>query len=135
MRSHTVLFDQDCSLCTFQMRLLSWLDWNNRLALVPLTDPKAAQLAPNLSREDLREAIHCVTANGAIYRGARALRFVGSKLPALLPLTLLLWIPGVIQVAEIVYRWISQNRHLLSRAFGCKDACTLIPKRERSQDR
>jgi predicted DCC family thiol-disulfide oxidoreductase YuxK len=56
------------------------------------------------------------------------------RLPALVPVGLFLWIPGVIQIAEIIYRWVSRNRHVLSRVFGCKDACALLPKRERRQD-
>lgn len=135
MKVHSVLFDPDCPLCTFQMRVLSWLDWRNQLALIPLSDPRAARLAPSLRREDLLEALHCVTPEGRIYRGARALRFIGIKLPLLLPLTLLLWIPGIIQIAEVLYRMISRNRYWISRLFGCREACSLIPKRERSQDR
>jgi len=40
-------------------------------------------------------------------------------------------VPGVIWVAERVYAWVSRNRHLLSRTFGCKDACAIMPQRER----
>ena len=132
--AHIVLYDNECSLCTFQMRLLGWLDWGNRLALVPLSDPRVAQIAPSLTSEALREAIHCVTPRGRIYRGARAIRFIGMRLPALWLLCLILWIPGVIFLAEIVYQWISRNRYLLSRVFGCKDACAILPGRVRSQD-
>ncbi len=132
--AHVVLYDNECSLCTFQMRLLGWLDWGNRLALVPLSDERVAQIAPSLTSEALREAIHCVTPQGRIYRGARAIRFIGMRLPALWPLCLILWIPGVIFLAEIVYQWISRNRYLLSRVFGCKDACAILPGRVRSQD-
>jgi predicted DCC family thiol-disulfide oxidoreductase YuxK len=132
--AHVLLYDNECSFCTFQMRLLGWLDWGNRFALVPLSDQRVAQIAPSLTSVALREAIHCVTPEGRIYRGARAIRFVGMRLPALLPLSLILWIPGVIVLAEIVYQWISRNRYLLSRVFGCKDACAILPGRVRSQD-
>jgi hypothetical protein len=27
--------------------------------------------------------------------------------------------------------WISRNRHLLSRLFGCKQACAILPARKR----
>jgi predicted DCC family thiol-disulfide oxidoreductase YuxK len=53
------------------------------------------------------------------------------RLPLLLPVALFLWIPGVIFVAEAIYRWISRNRHLLSRLFGCRGACALMPARQR----
>jgi predicted DCC family thiol-disulfide oxidoreductase YuxK len=127
-----VLYDSECPLCTFQMKLLTWLDWGSRLELIPISDPRAAALAPNVTRDELLEAIHCVSTDGRIYRGARALRFVGLRMPLLVPLALFLWIPGVIWVAEKVYMWISRNRHLLSRLFGCKQACAILPARKRS---
>jgi predicted DCC family thiol-disulfide oxidoreductase YuxK len=131
---HTVLYDDECPLCTFQMRLLSWLDWFNSVTLLPLSNPRAREIAPNLTRENLLEAIHCVTAEGRIYRGARCLRFVGMRMPLLIPMSLVLWIPGVIWVAEKIYMWISRNRHLLSKVFGCKEACAIMPARKREKD-
>ena len=128
---HLVLYDDECPLCTFQMRLLSWLDWFRVLEAVPLSDPRAASAAPHLTREELLEAIHCVTAGGRIHRGARCIRFLGMRLPLLLPVALVLWLPGVIQVAEVIYRWISRNRLFLSRLFGCKTACSFLPERRK----
>ena len=130
---HLVLYDDECPLCTFQMRLLTWLDWFNVVEMVPLSSPRAAAAAPQLSREQLLEAIHCVAANGRIHRGARCIRFLGLRLPLLFPVALILWIPGVIQVAEIIYRWVSRNRHFLSRLFGCKEACAFLPERRRPE--
>jgi predicted DCC family thiol-disulfide oxidoreductase YuxK len=135
MNKHVVLYDGECALCTFQMKVLTWLDWRHALTLVPLADPRAAEIAPQIGREDLLEAIHCVTPEGRIHRGARAIRFVGLRLPLLVPVALFLWIPGVIFLAEIVYRWISRNRLLLSRVFGCKDACAILPARKREHDK
>ena len=135
MKKHIVLYDDECPLCTFQMRLLTWLDWRNALAMVPLSDARAHQSAASIGREDLMSAIHCVTPDGTIYRGARCLRFVGMRLPLFAPIAVVLWIPGVIQLAEIIYGWVSRNRLLLSRIFGCKEACAVLPKREREQDK
>ena len=135
MNKHIVLYDDGCPLCQFQMKVLSWLDWMNVLAILPLSDPKAQEIAPSLTREDLLKAIHCVTSQGRIYRGARAIRFVGLRLPLLVPVALFLWIPGVIYLAEIIYMAISRNRLLLSKIFGCKDACTILPARKREQDK
>ena len=135
MSQHVILYDGECPMCIFQMKVLSWLDWSHALALVPLSDPRAQEIAPQLTREDLLEAIHCVTPEGRIYRGARAIRFVGMRLPLLVPVALFLWIPGVIQIAEIVYQWVSRNRLLFSKMFGCKDACAILPARKRDQDK
>ena len=130
-----VLFDGECSLCTFQMKLLTWLDWLDKLRLVPIADPSAREIAPGLSREQLQEAIHCVTSEGVIHRGARCIRFVGMRMPLLVPVALFLWIPGVIVVAELAYMWISRNRYLLSKLFGCGDACSILPARKREDEK
>lgn len=135
MTQHIILYDGECPLCVFQMKMLSWLDWFGRLALVPLSDPRAQEAAPQLTREDLLEAIHCITPQGRIYRGARALRFVGMRLPLFVPVALVLWFPGVIWIAEAVYQCVSRNRLILSRMFGCKDACAILPAKKRTQDK
>ncbi len=131
---HLVLYDDECPLCIFQMRVLTWLDWLHKLSLVPLSSERAREAAPTLTRESLLEAMHCVTENGDLHRGARAIRFVGMRLPLLVPLALFLWIPGVIWIAERVYMMISRNRKVLSRVFGCGDACSILPAKKREGD-
>ncbi len=113
------------------MRVLTWLDWLNKAELVPISDPRSAAIAPEVGREDLQEAIHCITPQGAMHRGARAIRFLSMRLPLALPIALFLWIPGVIWVAEMVYMWISRNRLFFSKIFGCKGACAILPERKR----
>jgi predicted DCC family thiol-disulfide oxidoreductase YuxK len=134
MKQNIVLYDDACPLCTFQMRTLTWLDWFNFVSLLPISHPQAAAIAPSLTREDLLEAIHCVAADGQIHRGARCIRFVGLRMPLLVPIALFLWLPGVIWVAEKFYMWVSRNRHLLSRLFGCKEACAILPQRRRQNE-
>lgn len=133
-KQNIVLYDDECPLCTFQMKVLTWLDWFDFLALVPLSTAEATQMAAGLTGEELRAAIHCVTPEGRIHRGARCIRFAGMRLPLLIPVALILWIPGVIWVAEKIYQWVSRNRHLLSRLFGCKDACAIMPSRARRHE-
>jgi predicted DCC family thiol-disulfide oxidoreductase YuxK len=116
------------------MRVLTWLDWFNVISLLPISNPRAAAVAPQLTREALMEAIHCVARDGRLYRGARCIRFVGMRMPLLIPLALILWIPGVIWFAERIYQWVSRNRHLLSRFFGCKSACAIMPARKRNNE-
>lgn len=129
-----LIYDDGCPLCTFQSRMLTWTDWFDRLALMPLSSDRVAAIAPGVGREELHEAIHCVTPDGTIYRGARALRHVGMRIPLMIPLALFLWVPGVIHVAEVVYRTVSRNRLVLSRLFGCGEACAVLPAKPREQD-
>ena len=126
-----LIYDDGCPFCTFQVRALSWLDWFNKASLAPLSGPRAKELAPHLTRADLLAAIHCVTPDGTIHRGARALRYVGLRVPLLFPMSLLMWFPGVIWIAEIVYKFVARNRYVISKMFGCKEACSILPERKR----
>lgn len=129
-----LIYDDGCPMCTFQMRLVTWLDWFNTVTLLPLSHPTAMSAAPGLTREALHEAIHCITPSGRVHRGARALRHIGLRMPLAVPLSLLLWFPGVIAIAERVYGLISRNRYVLSRWFGCQEACAVLPARQRETD-
>ena len=132
MSSKTHLwYDDTCPMCTFQMKVITWLDWFNCIRLVPASSPDVQRLAPGLRHEQLMAAIHSIGPDGTIQRGARALRFVGMRLPLMIPLALILWLPGVIWIAERVYMWISRNRYVLSKVFGCKEACRIMPTRSR----
>ncbi len=135
MDKNVVLYDAQCPLCVFQMRLLTWLDWCNILSLVPASDSTVARIAPQITADELQSAIHCISRDSKIYRGARCIRFIGLRMPLLVPLALFLWIPGVIFIAEIFYQMISRNRLVLSRLFGCKEACAILPKHQRDQDK
>lgn len=128
-----VLYDQECPLCTFQMKLLTWLDWRHQLILLPLADPRAGEMVPELTREQLLEAIHCIAPDGKVHRGARCLRYIGMRLPLLIPMGIVLHIPGIIWIAEKVYMMISRNRHLLSKLFGCKEACAILPSKKKGR--
>ena len=56
-------------------------------------------------------------------------------MPLLVPVALVLWIPGVIWIAEKIYTWVSRKRYVLSKVFGCKEACAILPERKREQEK
>ncbi len=130
---HVMLYDGDCPMCTFQMRLIERLDWLDKVDMIAIQDERAEQIAPTVTRADLLEAIHCVTPTGELHRGARAFRFLGFRIPLLVPIGVILWIPGVIQLAEVVYRFVAKRRLFFSKFFGCKTACAIFPEQEKKQ--
>jgi predicted DCC family thiol-disulfide oxidoreductase YuxK len=134
MAKHLVLYDDHCPLCVFQMKMLTWLDWLHVARVVPLSSPEALQAAPGVQAEQLRAAMHVATTKGKLHRGARSIRFLALRMPLLVPLGILLWVPGVIWFAEKAYECVARNRLVLSRIFGCKDACALVPTRKREGD-
>jgi predicted DCC family thiol-disulfide oxidoreductase YuxK len=96
--------------------------------LVSLSEAKAVNAAAGLSPEALREAIHCVTPSGEVCRAARCLRRIGMRVPLLAPLAWILWLPGVLPLAERGYRWISRNRYALSRMPCGRQTCATPPR-------
>ena len=97
--------------------------------MVPLADPKVKEIAPQLQRADLMNAMHVVTRGSKVYRGAYAIRYISARLPLLWPLCVLLWIPGASLLAVGIYALVSRNRYLISKLFGCKSACGILPEK------
>lgn len=110
----TLIYDGECKFCT---RLaMRWRDRAmGRIDIVPYQDDDRPGLIPV---SQLEEAVHLVDVDGRIRRGAEAVFRVmdigggGS----------LLWqlyrrIPLVRPVAEWFYRWVANNRPLVSRWY------------------
>ena len=118
--TNIVIYDDGCAFCRSQVKLLRKLDWFDAFRFEGISEPRAMELVPNLNRGDLEAAIHCVTKDGKVYRAARCFRFIAMRIPLLVPLAILMWIPGMLRIAEKVYARIARNRHSLSRFFHCK---------------
>jgi predicted DCC family thiol-disulfide oxidoreductase YuxK len=116
---HRVWYDGACRFCCRQVAWLRRLDWRGRFHFQPSSE-LSVEDGRRLTPADLDRAIHCVAASGAVYRGARCLRFVGLRLPLLAPLAVCLYLPGLIQLADRVYDWVSRNRYRL----GCGHSCS-----------
>jgi predicted DCC family thiol-disulfide oxidoreductase YuxK len=108
-----VLYDDHCSFCRAQMRVLKRLDWLDRLEMRPASAPGEEVAALGVVPEALAEAIHCITPKHRVFRAAKALRVIGARVPLLFPLTLLLWLPGSLRLAESAYRWVARHRYRL----------------------
>jgi predicted DCC family thiol-disulfide oxidoreductase YuxK len=75
---------------------------------------------PPIDDEALNRAMHLVTPDGRVYRGAQSLPALLPYLPGGALLRPLFFIPGVLPVADRIYDRIAANRHRL----GCGgDSC------------
>ncbi|WCJ59404.1 DUF393 domain-containing protein [Fontisphaera persica] len=126
MQQHHLIFDGHCPFCCRTVRWLQRLDWLGCLHCVPAHDAEMEARRRGVSMRQLLEAIHCFSAQGRIYRGAQALRFVGLRLPLLTLPALLLYLPGMLRAAEWLYRAVAARR---SRLAGCCQAnCPPAPQ-------
>lgn len=128
--TNIVLYDDQCAFCISQTRLLRRLDWFGAFRFQGISDPPSLELVPNVKREDLSAAIHCVTKDGKVYRAARCFRFLAMRIPLLFPLAIVMWIPGMIWVAEKIYARIARNRQFLGGFFGCGENRSILSQRD-----
>jgi len=113
-----LIFDGQCAFCQRCVALLRRWDRGGRLRCVPLQDKAALAALPPIPGAALEQAMHLVTADGAVYAGAEAVPPLLRVLPGGPPLALLFGIPGVPGLANRIYRWVARNRHQL----GCGSA-------------
>jgi predicted DCC family thiol-disulfide oxidoreductase YuxK len=57
--------------------------------------------------------MHVLTPKGRLYGGYAALRWLAWRLPLLLPIAPLLYLPGITQLGDRLYRWVARNRFKL----------------------
>lgn len=107
-----VFFDGRCALCLRSVTALDYLDWGNRLQFRDLetrgTTLVSAQ--PDIDLDDLRAEMHVVEPDGEVRRGFFAFRHVAGRLPLLIPLALLLRLPGAGQIGSRIYGAIARRR-------------------------
>jgi predicted DCC family thiol-disulfide oxidoreductase YuxK len=113
-RRDVVIYDADCPICRRAARRLHRWDWRGRLAFLPLDDPEVARRWDQLSRDQLQQAMHVMTADGRAHRGAAAVRVLARRVPALWPIVPLLHIPGSLPMWERLYRALAERRYMLA---------------------
>jgi len=110
-------FDGRCGFCRRSARVLRRLDWLNRLEFVDLTSIPPAELPVPI--EAALKGMPLRTRAGRILLGFPAIRHALLQTPLGFLPALLMWVPGLSQVAAMVYEWIAANR--------MRDTCAVHP--------
>lgn len=113
-----LVYDGDCDFCTRSVRLLSRLDTRRQLTFIPLQDPDLPRRHPGLDPAALQRAMHLILPDGRVLAGAEALPHIARMLPLGRPFSLLFRLPGVMDLADRLYRLVARNRHRL----GCRSS-------------
>ena len=119
-----VIYDGQCRFCTGQVqRLASW-DGKQRLAYLSLHDPRAADLCPDLTHDQLMEQMVVLTSSGQRFAGAAAVRYLSRRLPRLWFLAPLLHLPWSLPVWQWAYMRVAKRRYRLGHQATCDtDSC------------
>lgn len=120
----TVIYDGRCRICTASADRIRRLDVRGELALLSLHEPAVAARFPEIRREDVLESMHVVLPDGAVRRGADAVREVLRHLPRARWLGILWLVPGFSWLARHGYSWVARNRYRFDRTIACDgDVC------------
>ena len=114
-----VFYDGDCGICFFTARVLRRLDRLGRLW--PLANDDLASFPPGLSLDPAlleRTVLVVDPASGRRWTRAAAFAEVARRLPGGWPLALLMRLPGLREIADLVYDRVAINRSRISAWFG-----------------
>lgn len=129
-RRWVLYYDGECGFCILSVRALALADLFRVVTWKPYQD--LAEPPGGLAWEDLDAAAYLEVRKGSpgvcgcagrerrLYRGFYAFRMLALRLPLLLPLTLLLWLPGIGRLGGWAYQWVAANRHRISRRCRLK---------------
>src|ERR1700688_608042 len=115
-----VIYDGECRFCIDQVRRIKQMDMLHQLEYIPRQDPTADLRFPMLRTIDFDKGMRLLTADGNNYAGADAVYQIARRLPATRPIAWLYCIPGINQIAKLIYTWIARNRKRLGQT--CDDA-------------
>lgn len=110
-----VLYDGACEFCRRSVGLLRRLDWLGRLHFQNCRDSDTWPPCDEpLEMPKLIEEMHVVPPErDRSLAGFQAFRWMAWRMPLVLPLAPLLYLPGVLWLGNRVYRWVARNRFQL----------------------
>ncbi|MDY6768944.1 MAG: DUF393 domain-containing protein [Candidatus Nanohaloarchaea archaeon] len=104
----TVVYDGGCGFCNDFRRFVQALDWLDRFDWTDLHDADYSDLP--VTEEECVAAMQVID-DGTVHSGFYATRRILRSIPLLLPLALLMYVPGVPLLGRRGYRWVAGHRH------------------------
>jgi predicted DCC family thiol-disulfide oxidoreductase YuxK len=120
----TLIFDGECGFCTRSRNVLVRLDRRHRVSTVPFQGRGVPEGA-GVSRDELARAVYWLDDDGSRCAGAEAVNVALSAALGTAVPRRIYRVPGVRQLQDAVYRWVSDNRH---RFPGTTPWCTTHPE-------
>ncbi len=128
-RNWVFYYDGECGFCAGTVRRLARADLFRQVNWVAFQDlpvPPEGLVWSDLANAAYLETYKRWGPSGGdvrrdeLYRGFYAFRMLSLRLPPLMPLVPLLWLPGVPQLGEFIYARIAANRYRISRRCRLK---------------
>jgi predicted DCC family thiol-disulfide oxidoreductase YuxK len=111
--AYRILYDGDCAFCRKSIAILHKLDWRGVFDYVNVREPLPWLEEPPVRGAPLLDQIHVLTPAGKLYGGYAAMRRLAWLAPPLWPVAPFMYLPGIAQLGDRVYRWVARNRFKL----------------------
>lgn len=105
-------FDGNCMFCVRSIGFLHRLDIFRRIELVDFNDDAKHSLLKDFDFQRARTEMMLSTENGWL-GGFRAFRKIAGSLPLLWIFVPFLYLPGVAEIGDLIYKLIAKNRYLI----------------------
>jgi predicted DCC family thiol-disulfide oxidoreductase YuxK len=115
----TALYDGDCRFCTRSVKDLQRRFGADRIAVRNFQEPGVLEEV-GVTREAAMKRLHVVTDAGRVFAGAEAIARLVTGVPLVGWLAYVYYVPGLRQLAELVYGLVAKNRY---RLFGRQESC------------
>jgi predicted DCC family thiol-disulfide oxidoreductase YuxK len=125
---YVLIYDGHCEICCAQRDRIARWDGRDVIDAVDMHVPDLEERFPGVQRADCYDAMHLITPSGEIHRAAAAVREVVRVLPWVGWIAVAFRVPGVMWIADRVYRWVAANRYRWNKSAlqSCEDgACSL----------
>ena len=111
-RQVSVFYDDRCNLCRGTVRLLTWLNYNSAIKLLPLSTSKDMYRKYGFTDDQMQQEMVGVF-KGKPLRGYNLYCVIASVNVLLLPLVPILWMAKIGGLGEIVYQFIAKRRRAI----------------------
>lgn len=115
-----IIYDGDCPFCISQIKRIQNLDPNNLFEYMARQQAEAEERFPILKSVDFNQGMRLITSDGHTFSGADAVYQIARRLPLTRFIAWVYCIPGIKQIAQLIYAWIAFNRQRLGKT--CQDS-------------
>jgi len=115
MKRAIVIYDGDCGICEKFKKIVMRLDWFHRFEFEPFQQDQIFLTYPWLSREECEKELKLIEDEKNVFGGADAVLKICFKVPLLMIVGRLFWIPPLRQFARWAYVKVANNRHRISK--------------------
>jgi predicted DCC family thiol-disulfide oxidoreductase YuxK/uncharacterized membrane protein YphA (DoxX/SURF4 family) len=120
--AYKLAYDGDCLFCVRVIGLIHRLDIFGRLRPIDFRAEEKSELE-NIDMERAEKEILVKKRDGVWLGGFQAFRFICWRLPLIALLTPLLYLPGVAQLGEVIYKFIAARRTLILGGSCDHESC------------